>query len=152
MKTPMDSDNIREWMMADLDGETTAEQHQEIQRWLAADPVLLRDYQRMKQEAELMARVTWREPGSELWDSYWQGVYRRLERGFGWVLFSVGAMVLMGYGAWEVAREWVTDSGIPLWIRAAGVSMAGGGIVLLVSVIREKLFLHKNERYKDIQR
>jgi hypothetical protein len=37
-------------------------------------------------------------------------------------------------------------------VKTAGILLGAGSIILLVSVIREKLFLHKNERYKDIQR
>ena len=90
-------------------------------------------------------------PLPAVWENYWMGVYIRLERGLGWILFSLGAIVLMLFGAWELASEWITDAGIPLWVRLAGISLAAGTIILFISVIREKLFLHKNERYKDIQ-
>jgi len=55
-------------------------------------------------------------------------------------------------GSWEAAREWVMSPEIPLWIKLAGISFWAGCAIMLVSVIREKLFLHKHERYKDIQR
>ena len=55
-------------------------------------------------------------------------------------------------GSWEAAREWIINPDIPLWIKVAGISFWAGCAIMLVSVVREKLFLHKHERYKDIQR
>ncbi|ALO44992.1 anti-sigma factor family protein [Pseudohongiella spirulinae] len=143
---------IHQWMMAELDGETTPTQQEEIQRWIQADPALREEYGRLKQLRGLTMKTTLKQPPPALWDSYWQGVYRRLERGLGWILFSVGAIVLTAFGLWEMSQEWLSDSSIPIWVRIGGVSLALGLVILLVSVIREKIFLHKNERYKDIQR
>ncbi|MAY55325.1 MAG: hypothetical protein CMQ46_11995 [Gammaproteobacteria bacterium] len=148
----IDKDNIHQWLMAELDDEVSDAQRAEIQRWLQSDHVLQKEYEAMKRTRELTVTSRFKEPSPEVWDSYWQGVYRRVERGIGWILFSIGAIVLMFYGAWEMGRSWFTDSSIPLWIRLAGGSMVAGGTILMVSIIRERLFLHKNERYKDIQR
>tara|TARA_R110002072_G_scaffold136124_3_gene278360 strand:- start:74671 stop:75132 length:462 start_codon:yes stop_codon:yes gene_type:complete len=147
-----DRHTIRQWMMAMIDGEASAEQTQEVNLWLAADPELKREFETMTHMRDMTMKQTLTEPGDELWESYWQGVYRRAERGLGWILFSLGAVVLMLAGAWEAGSEWITDDSIPVWMRAAGVCLVTGGIILLVSVIREKLYLHKNERYRDIQR
>ena len=60
--------------------------------------------------------------------------------------------MLILFGSWEIAREWILSPDIPLWIKAAGISFWSGLTILLISVVREKWFLHKQERYKDIQR
>ncbi|HBX38258.1 MAG TPA: hypothetical protein DEG76_13625, partial [Pseudohongiella sp.] len=80
----------------------------------------------MKRTREVTVASRFKEPSPEVWDNYWQGVYRRVERGIGWILFSLGAIVLMFYGAWEIGRNWFTDSSIPLWIRLAGGSIVAG--------------------------
>lgn len=144
--------NIHQWMMAELDGEASPEQQQEIHRWIQADPSLQQEYESLKQLRGLTMKTALKQPPPELWDSYWLGVYRRMERGLGWILFSMGAIVLSAFALWEFSQQWLSDSAIPVWVRISGVSMVLGLVILLVSVIREKVFLYKNERYKDIQR
>ena len=80
------------------------------------------------------------------------GVYRRMERGLGWILLSAGAIPLLLYGGWQFASDWFTNDAVPLWLRIAGGAMGAGVIILFVSVLRETLFFRKNERYKDIER
>ena len=83
---------------------------------------------------------------------YWANVYNRLERGVGWLLFSVGAIILLAYGAWHFVQDFVLDSSIPLLVRAGVCAATLGAIVLLVSVFRERLFIRSKERYKEIVR
>lgn len=153
----MNTDNqhevdARHLMMAVLDAEASEEQIQQFERLLAQDKGLRAEYEQMKSLKELTVSSKPLEPSHEIWDNYWHGVYRRLERGIGWILFSLGAITLMLFAAWEAGKEWIMDASIPLWVRLAGVSLAAGTAILLVSVVREKVFLHNNERYKDIQR
>ncbi len=151
MNTDRSTDS-RELMMLVLDGEADAAQIQELESRLTADASLRREYDSMKAMKEMTMDYRPPEPDAAMWQSYWAGVYRRMERGLGWVLFSIGAVVLMLYGAWEFGRQWWSDDSIPFWVRIAGASLAAGTIILLVSVVRERLFFHKNERYKDIER
>jgi ferric-dicitrate binding protein FerR (iron transport regulator) len=143
---------IREWMMAQLDGETTPEQDADIALWIHADPALRQEFEQMKAVKNLTRQQRPDDLAAEKWDQYWLDIYPRLERGVGWVLMSIGALVLILFGSWEIAREWILSPDIPLWIKAAGISFWSGLTILLISVVREKWFLHKQERYKDIQR
>lgn len=148
----MNKQQILEWMMARLDGESTPEQDAEIDLWTSADPELRREYEQMQALKNLTQQ---HQPGQlppEKWDQYWAGVYPRLERRLAWILMSLGALVLIAVGSWELAREWLMSPDIPVWIKAAGISFWLGCAIMLISVVREKLFLHKHERYKDIQR
>lgn len=148
----MSKQQIREWMMARLDGESTPEQDAEIDLWTSADPELRREYEQMSAVKKLAQQ---HQPGQlppEKWDQYWLALYPRLERRLAWVLMSLGALILISAGSWELAREWLLSPDIALWIKAAGVCLWLGCAIMLISVVREKLFLHKHERYKDIQR
>ena len=92
------------------------------------------------------------QPPDEVWKDYWGSVYVRLERGVGWILLSVGAIVLISYGAWMGAQEIIADTEMPLYLKLAILATTVGIVVLLVSVIREKLFVGRRERYKDVER
>lgn len=91
-------------------------------------------------------------PPESVWDKYWLGVYNRIERGIGWILLSIGAIVLLIYGLYSMFESILADTEIAWWLKLAIFSAIAGTAVLLVSVLREKIFLHKTERYKDIRR
>ena len=88
----------------------------------------------------------------EVWDSYWASVYSRFERGVGWIFASIGAIILLAYGAWKGVEDLLADTALPWFIKAALLALLFGLIVLLVSVGREKLFIGSRERYKDVER
>jgi anti-sigma factor RsiW len=52
----------------------------------------------------------------------------------------------------EIVKEIIGDAEMPWWVKGAVFAAAAGIVILLFSVIREKLFLHKSERYKEIIR
>lgn len=139
-------------MMAVLDGEADADQRQHFAELLAADPRLQREFDELKSLKELTMTNKPQDPDKVLWQNYWAGVYRRLERGVGWVLMSIGLIMLFLYGGWEFAREWLGSPDIPLWVKLGGVLAGSGLIILFVSILRETLFHHKHERYKDVER
>ncbi len=41
---------------------------------------------------------------------------------------------------------------IPLFLKIGILALMGGFIILLVSLLREQLFVHKRERYKEIEK
>lgn len=93
-----------------------------------------------------------RKPPPEVWQDYWQTVYNRVERGIGWILFSLGLLVLLGYGLWHAVDSLLADSDMPGYLRAALFALGLGGIILAISVIREKLFTRRRDPYKEIER
>lgn len=147
-----ENEDIQRLMMAVLDGEATPEREQELRRHLDADADLYLEFEELKTLKYATMKTQLTEPDGTLWTSYWMNTYARIERGLGWILFSAGAILLLLFGAWEITKEWLADPDLPVWVKTAGILLGAGSIILLVSVIREKLFLHKNERYKDIQR
>ena len=92
------------------------------------------------------------DPPDELWDGYWSGIYNRMERGLGWILFSLGAIVLLFFGFSRLVEGMLADPGVPLLIKWGVLCIGGGLAILLVSVIREQLFYRKNERYREVRR
>ena len=93
-----------------------------------------------------------RSPPEEVWETYWTSVYHRFERGVGWVLLSLGVIVSLSYGLWQLAKELMADATIPTFIKGAVLAMIVGGAILFVSVVREKWFVNRSDPYKDVQR
>ena len=139
-------------MMASLDGELSTGEQAELERMLESDAVLRVEWTRLQRVKEVTASMSYREPPEEIWDDYWTSRYNRLERGLGWVLFWFGVLVLTGWGTWVGVHELLADSEIPTFFKTAIFAMVMGGIVLTMSVVREKWFTHRRDPYKEIQR
>ncbi len=101
---------------------------------------------------EVTSTMALRSPPQEIWDTYWTSVYHRFERGVGWVLLSLGAIVSLSYGLLKAAQEILADTTIPGFIKGAILLAIVGAVVLFVSVAREKWFAYRSDPYKDIQR
>lgn len=85
------------------------------------------------------------------WAGYWQDLYRRLERGTGWILASLGALVLIGYGLFRLFSDFFFDAEIPVVLRAGFGLFVAGVAVLVVSIVRERLYARKTERYDRVE-
>jgi ferric-dicitrate binding protein FerR (iron transport regulator) len=146
------ADRTRRLMMGALDGELSAGETTELERFLAADPALRREWNRLLRLKEVTKSMALRKPPDEVWSEYWASVYSRLERGIGWILVSVGAIVLISYGAWTGVQQLFEDTSIPWLVKGAILVSLVGLVVLFVSVLREKLFVRRRDPYKDIER
>ena len=144
--------NVKHLMMAALDGELTAEERAALDERLAADPELAAEMRRLERLKEVTSMTRIKNPPEEQWSNYWQDIYNRMERGVGWILASVGAIVLLSYGLWHAVGSLWEDTSLPLFIKLAIFALGSGTIVLFVSALREKLFTHKHDPYKEVER
>jgi len=147
-----DRERVQRLMMAALDDEISPEEQRELDGALERDAAAREEWEKMKRVKEVTGSMTFREPPAEVWDGYWVSVYNRAERGVAWVLVSVGAIVLLVYGAWKWLEALWADAGVPGFVKVAIMAVATGLIVLAVSVLREKLFTYRRDPYKEIQR
>jgi hypothetical protein len=139
-------------MMAALDDELSSQELAELERLLAEDAGLREEWDRLGKVKEATGEMKYVEPPEEVWDNYWVSVYNRLERGIGWVLISLGTLVLIGWAAWHAVGALLADSGLPAFIKVALFVAIMGAAILLISVVREKLFTRRGDRYKGVQR
>ncbi len=139
-------------MMGALDGEISDAEETELKRLLERDPSLRSEWKRLKGVKEVTGTMALRSPPAEVWETYWTSVYHRFERGVGWILLSLGAIVSLSYGLWQVVQEIIADSASPMAIKAAIFVAMVGTVILFVSVAREKWFVYRSDPYKDVQR
>ena len=145
-------ERVRQLLMSGLDGELSAEERAELERLLSADPKLRDEWDRLSRVKEVTQSMALRKPPDEVWEDYWASVYSRLERGVGWILVSVGGIVLVSYGAWQGVQALIADTDMPWFLKGAILATTVGLVVLFVSVLREKLFIRARDPYKDVQR
>jgi hypothetical protein len=145
-------ERVRQLLMSALDGELTARERRELEGLLNADSSLRDEWNRLTRVKEVTQSMSLRKPPDEVWEDYWASVYSRLERGIGWILVSIGLIVLVSYGAWRGVEELIADAGLPWFLKGAILATTVGLAVLFVSVVREKLFVRSRDPYKDVQR
>lgn len=149
---PDQHERARHLMMAALDSELGPEDRAELDRLLAADASLREEWERLGKVKEVTKAMGYTEPPEEVWGTYWVSVYNRVERGVGWILATLGLLVVVGYGIWQGVVELLADTGLPGFFKVALFVAAFGGLILLLSVVREKLFTRRRDPYREIQR
>ncbi len=85
-----------------------------------------------------------------LWAGYWHGIYNRIERGTGWIILSIGTIILLAFGAWELLHHFFLNPLVPLILKIGVAALIMGIIILLVSLIRERLFSRAHDRYEEV--
>ena len=135
-----------------LDGELTPEQEKELNRHLESRPVCRKEYEELNRLKEVTADMRFADLPDRYWAGYWNDIYNRLERGLGWIFVSIGAIILIAFGAWELFDKFLMDSSQPLLLRFGFGIVIIGLIILLVSILRERLFARKHERYEEVER
>jgi len=94
-----------------------------------------------------------KEPPDEAWENYWSRVYNRLERGLSWILISIGAMILLFYGGFKAVESLVKDPAVAILLKVAILVLLAGLVILFVSVVRERIFTYKKDKYaKEVKR
>lgn len=135
-----------------VDGELTQKESIDLQKLLAAHPELQNELASMKSLKETTMSMKFKQLPEETWDRYWAGVYARMERGFAWLLVSIGGAILLAFGAYNAAISFMHDESIPFLIKLAIGVVALGTAILFISVLREKWFVHKSDKYREVIR
>jgi len=148
----MTCQDYRDSMMAYLDHELSDEQLKAFEAHLASCPKCTQELEEFKKLKQITDDVELVEPEDRLWRHYWGGVYNRIERGIGWVVFSVAGILLLIYGGFTAIENVITDPGISALLKVGLLALLVGLAILFVSVVRERIFFWSKDRYKDVRR
>ncbi len=152
MSSTVDREKFQALMMGALDGELSAEQQRQFEQLLAGDKKLQSEFEKYKKLKEATSTMQFKSPPPEVWDAYWRQVYNRVERGIGWLIFSIGAIILLTYGGFKLVESVINDPGLAIIVKIGILLSVGGLAILFVSVAREKLFTRKHDPYREVQR
>ncbi|MFH1312530.1 MAG: zf-HC2 domain-containing protein [Candidatus Eisenbacteria bacterium] len=148
----MDHEKIDELISSYLDNELDEDQRRLVEEHIEKCPECRREYGEMTRFEEVMRKMTLKQPPREAWQVYSESVYNRAERGIGWILLSIGAMIILFFSGYQIVKGFIQDPTIPVIVKAGILLGMGGVVILLVSVVRERVFVGKHERYKEIQK
>jgi len=145
-------EHFQQLLMGAVDGELTPEQQLEFNQLIEAYPHLKDEWQEYAKLKEVVKTMKLKTPPDEVWDRYWLGVYNRLERGIAWILFSVGAIILITYGIYHFIETLIVDQQLSGIVKFGIVAVIAGVVILLISVAREKLIVRQKDPYKEVKR
>lgn len=132
--------------------EISNEEKKEFDQLLKSDAKLQAEFKEQKRIKEVLNKMKLKNPSRELWDSYWMGIYNRIERGIAWIVISIGAIIFFGYASYEIVNAFIKDTQAPALAKLGMGLLIFGGLILLFSLIREKIFTSKRDKYKEVQR
>lgn len=145
-------DKYRIMLSGYIDGELSPEEKAELEKHLESCQECKKELHAFRKLKEVTGAMKYADIPEYVWDNYWRGIYRRLELGVGWILLSIGAIIILGFGFYCLIKDFFMNPAEPLLIKI-GVGAGGLGlIVLLVSITRERLFAYRRDRYKEVER
>jgi hypothetical protein len=148
----MACDEYKDLMMGYLDNELTHEQRTQFEEHIAAHPECAAEFEEFKKLQQITDSLSLAEPEDKIWDQYWSSTYNRIERGLGWIVFSAAAILLFIFGGFKLIEEIVTDPTIDIILKGGLLLLIVGLAILFMSILRERLFIQKKDRYKDVRR
>lgn len=149
----MKCDDFKPLMMGYLDDELEPEVCSRVEAHLAECADCRRELEQFRRMKEDLNMVKFKEPSDAELERYWSHIYNRLERGIGWIMLSLGAIILLSYGGFKLVEEVVKDPEIGLLIKVGILALVFGVVVLFVSLLRERLALLKTDKYsKEVER
>ncbi|HET53878.1 MAG TPA: hypothetical protein ENN33_01520 [Ignavibacteria bacterium] len=135
-----------------LEGELNTDEQNEFNQLLETNPQLKMDYEEQKKIKGVLMNMSLKNPGKEFWDGYWLNIYNRIERGIAWILISISAIIIAGYGIYEAITNLLADTNIPGFMKILIIVFVISLAILIFSLIREKLASSKKDKYREIQR
>ncbi len=134
-----------------VDGELNLEDKKIVSDHIASCPDCRREYARLKKLKEVTDDMKYFDLPDKLWAGYWREIYNQVERGIGWIFLSIGAIILLAFAAWQILNNFFLDSTQSLYLKLGIGLLLLGLIILLISIIRERLFSRKHDRYDEVE-
>ncbi len=142
----------KDLMMGYLDNELNDEQKQRFEEHLKGCSECVDELKEFKKLKAITDEVTLVEPEDRIWQEYWGGIYNRIERGLGWILLSVAAIVLIIFGGFKAIEEMIRDPNVELIFKVGLLVLLAGLAIFFVSVLRERIYFWRRDRYKSVRR
>jgi len=148
----MEHDEIKKLISSYHEGELNNTQKKQVEEHIAICAECKDEFEVMREFEEVMDKMELKQAPKEMWQVYWSSVYNRLERRLGWIFLSIGAIILLFFGGYKMVEGIIEDPTIPLLLKFGILAAMAGLAILLASIGRERLFVRKRERYKEVMK
>lgn len=135
-----------------LDGRITEEEGKELKKLLEKNGEIEEELNELSNIQEVIDMLETKEPDRR-WDEYWSNLYNRIERGLGWIILSIGAILTLTFAGFTMVRDLISDPELALYAKIGIMALILGFVILFVSVLRERIFLSKTDKYsREVKR
>lgn len=149
---PFDPRKEAPLLSAYIDGELEPEDVARIEAHLKENSDTRHEVEQLRRLKHLTGSLRLKEAPPEEWEVFWDSVYHRSERTLGWILLTLGLAVVGGWMVYYLLQFLLVDESLPVLLKGGIIVGIAGVLVLLVSVIRERIFKRSRTRYKDVIR
>jgi hypothetical protein len=153
MKEPnMTCDKMSLNIMALLDGELDYDQISAVKDHLASCEKCSEDYASLKKVKEVTGEMKFKKLPEFYWDDYWKHIYNRIERGLSWLFLSIGAVIVLCFAGWKFLDGIIADQQLHPILKGGIFIFIMGVIILIISILREKLMVRRVDKYRKVER
>jgi len=139
-------------IMAFIDKELSTKEMLEIKKLIDREKLYRDKYNELMKLKEVTSDMKFKKLPDMYWDEYWHHIYNRIERGISWILISIGAIIVIFFALWGFVNELITDQQLNPILKIGILILLLGAIILLISVIREKLMVRRLDKYREVER
>ena len=143
----MNCQQIGEMLSGYIDGELTQGSRQRVELHLDSCATCRHVYDDLVRLRNDVGKMKFDELSPSEWSNIMNDIGVKSSRGAGWLLFVVGLVIVVGYGAYEFAR----DDAVPALIKTGVAGIIFGLVFLFFSVLRQRLIARKTDKYRDVE-
>lgn len=130
-----------------IDGELTHGDRQRVEVHCDACADCRRQFEELVELRRKVGKLSFGEIPVDQWREMMNDAGVRASRGFGWLLYIGGLLLLIGYGG----VAFMTDDAVPALIKTGVAAVVVGLALLLFSALRQRRIARKTDRYEDVQ-
>ncbi len=149
---PFDSRKEAHLLSAYVDGELDSQNVARVEAHLAEDQASRLEVDRLRRFNQVTGSLRLKEAPPEAWESFWDSFRNRSERSLGWILLTIGVAIIGFWTLYNLLLTLVGTDSLPLYVKGGIFAAAAGILVLLFSVVRERIHKRSRTRYKDVIR
>lgn len=135
-------------LMGLMDNELSPEELSELNEHMIRCSNCRQEYEELSRTCSKIDHVSFKEPTDEILGDIWKHPYSRFTRNSALLLILGGWLLLMGFAAYQFS----THGSLKTIPGVASAAMIIGFVILLFSVLRERLKTHKVDPYKEVER
>jgi len=139
-------------IMALLDQELDESKIGDVKKHLETCEKCSDDYASIKKVKEVTGAMKFKKLPEFYWDDYWKHIYNRIERGLSWLLLSLGAIIILCFAVWQFLEKLTANQDIHPLLKGGIFIFLIGIIILLISILREKMMVRRVDKYREIER
>ena len=149
---PFDPRKEAHLLSAYVDGELDAQNVARVEAHLDEDKASRLEVDRLRKFNQVTSSLRLKEAPPEEWEGFWKSFRNRSERSIGWILLTLGVAIIGIWSLFNLLMALVGTDALPLYVKGGIFAAAAGILILLFSVVRERIHKRSRTRYKNIIR